>query len=62
MAQNFSFIKRGFLKKQLLKESAMVADDSMMVLGKFETFVENLPFNEPYNGKIIPHGGSTPGD
>jgi len=40
----------------------MVADDSMMVLEEFETFVENLPFNEPYNGKIIPHGGSTPGD
>jgi hypothetical protein len=61
-AKDISLNKRGLLKKQLLKESAAAADDSMMVLQEFETFEEDLPFNGPYNGRIIPPGGSTPGD
>ena len=32
---------RDLLKKQLLKESSMVADDSMAVLEKFERFEED---------------------
>ena len=32
---------RSLLKKRLLKESAMVADDSMAVLGEFEKFEES---------------------
>jgi hypothetical protein len=62
MAQNFSLIKRGFLKKQLLRESTMVAVDSMMVLEEFERFEEDLPFNEHCNGKNRPDGGSIKSD
>ena len=61
-AKDLSLAKRGFLKKQLLKESVTAADESMTVLQEFETFEEDLPFNGPCNGRIIPPGGSIPGD
>ncbi len=38
--------KRKFLKSQLLKESAMVAADSMMVLEEFERFEEEYSLND----------------
>lgn len=57
MAKNVLLIKREFLKKQLLRESTMVAAGSMMVLEEFERFEEDLPFNELCNGKNRPHGG-----
>jgi len=40
MAKNVLLIKRKFLKKQLLRESTMVATDSMAVLEEFEKFEE----------------------
>jgi len=40
MALNLLPIKREFLKKQLLRESTMVAIDSMAVLEEFERFEE----------------------
>jgi hypothetical protein len=45
MAPNLLPIKREFLKKQLLKESTMVATDSMDVLEEFERFDEILTEN-----------------
>jgi hypothetical protein len=39
-------IKRVFLNKQLLKESAIVATDSMVVLREFEKFEEDLSSDE----------------
>ena len=42
IAQNVSLIKRGFLKKQLIRESAVVADDSMVILKEFEIFEEEF--------------------
>jgi len=45
MAQNLIPFKRELLKKQLLKESAMVATDSMDVLEEFERFEEILTEN-----------------
>ena len=44
-------ISRVSLKKQLLKESAMVAADSMVVLQEFERFEEDLSFDESSNGE-----------
>jgi hypothetical protein len=38
--------KRKLLKNQLLKESAMVADDSSGVLEEFEKFEEEFPLND----------------
>ena len=46
IAKNVSLIKRGFLKKQLLKESTMVAADSMTVLEEFERFEEQYSLND----------------
>jgi len=36
-------VARRFLKKQLFRESAMVANDSMAVLEEFEKLEDNLP-------------------
>jgi hypothetical protein len=46
IAKNVSLIKRGFLKKQLLRESTMVAVDSMTVLEEFERFEEQYSLND----------------
>jgi hypothetical protein len=46
IAKNVSLIKRGFLKKQLLRESTMVAADSMTVLEEFERFEEQYSLND----------------
>jgi len=46
IAKNVSLIKRGFLKKQLLRESARVAPDSMTVLEEFERFEEQYSLND----------------
>jgi len=46
IAKNVSLIKRGFLKKQLLRESTMVAPDSMTVLEEFERFEEQYSLND----------------
>jgi len=46
IAKNVSLIKRGFLKKQLIRESTMVADDSSGVLEEFEKFEEEFPLND----------------
>ena len=48
-----SLCRPGPLEKQLLKESATVADDSMKVLREFETFEEELPFDGPRLGGDI---------
>jgi len=37
---------RNFLKKRLLKESSMMADDSIAVLGEFEIFEEEFSCEE----------------
>lgn len=41
-----SVFKGRFLKKQLLKESTMVANDSLAVLGEFERFEKQFSFEE----------------
>ncbi len=46
MAKNVLLIKREFLKKQLLRESTMVAADSMTVLEEFERFEEQYSLND----------------
>lgn len=42
MAPNLLLIKREILKKQLIRESTMVATDSMAVLEEFEKFEESF--------------------
>jgi len=42
---------RRFSKKKLLKESALVADDSMAVLGEFEKFEESAFWKSPVSGQ-----------
>jgi hypothetical protein len=42
------------LRSQLVKESAMVAADSMVVLEEFERFEEDLSFDES-DDERIPH-------
>ena len=43
--KELSLSRPEFLQKQLLKESAMVADDSSKVLQEFERLEEDLPSN-----------------
>ncbi len=45
-AKNLSLSKRGFHKEQLLRESTMVAADSMTVLEKFERFEEGYSLDD----------------
>jgi hypothetical protein len=46
MSKICSSHNRNLLKKQLLEESSMVADDSMAVLEEFEIFGEEFPHEE----------------
>ncbi len=45
-SKEVSLSRRGSLEKQVLKESAVAAHDSMKVLKEFEAFEEDLPFRQ----------------